>query len=210
MKPEKIKAALGIQTGDLIRTSYGQKVFVVHSFTAPHYVLTGLDYFIILDHPEISLTLTEQGVKTRSDQFSQINDIRQVGDRWFTAQNDQIYVERPHREPAPARSLFDLIDPHDAPEVLPVPPPYTLNPAVDYLAGPRRAWHCEACGTDFNTPQPDHLVTHDCGTRDRALEIYYVQAPAPDDRRKFTSYYCMTLDHTGYEPSAYQPESKAA
>jgi hypothetical protein len=210
MKPRQINRALGIQTRDIIRTSYSQKVFVVHSIIAPHYVITGLDYFIILDHPEISLTLIEEGSTPRSDHYSYINDVRQVGDRWFTALNDEIFVERPACAPVIARSLLDLIDPPNAAAELPIPPPYTLNPAVAYTAGPGRAWHCAACGVDFNTAQPSRFAVHACGTNEAAREIYYVQAPALDDRRMFTSYYCMTIDHTRYEPSAYQPERAAA
>ncbi|HEY0174456.1 MAG TPA: hypothetical protein VGB98_25795 [Pyrinomonadaceae bacterium] len=197
----RIVRALGIQTGDVIRAGVGGKVYEVAGVGQPRNVLVNPRYVIILDHPETSLSLIERG-QPRGGHY-QINDVRREGGRWFTAANVEIYVERPPRAPVPAASLFDLIDPPDAVEELAAPAPYSLNPRVDYHAGPRRVWRCEDCGEDFNTPGPSFLCAHGCGGPNGAIPVYYVQAPEPGDRRTFTSYALMTLNHGRYEAISY-------
>lgn len=200
MKDTRIKSALGIQTGDILKTSHGSGPFLVKSIHGPFTHFKEVSSIVILDHPEISLTLATPN-SGRAGASGWISNVRRVGDRWFSAMNDEILITRPEREPVQPVTLFDLIDPPDAVEELPMQPPYELNPAVDYQAGSRRVWHCESCKTDFNAvPTNKYWCRHDCGTQMVAKQIYYVQAPAPEDRRPYISYYVMTLNSYLYAP----------
>jgi hypothetical protein len=204
---QKIVGALGLQTGDVIRTSYRSRTFQIHGMNAPRYVLggDGFGYAIILDHPEISLIVGEAGSWPGGRHDSLINDVRQVGVRWYTASNDEvILIDRPRQEPTAPTSLFDLIEPPDRIEGLKAREPYSFQPGVDYKAGCLRVWQCEACGEDFNDePTSGIMRWHDCGPRSRAIPIYYVESPASDDRRPFTSYALMTLNRKAYAPTEY-------
>lgn len=201
----KIVRALGLQTGDVIRMSYGGRTFQIHGINAPRYVLRGVGYVIILDHPEISLSVGEAGSWPGGRHDSIINDVRQAGGGWRTSANDELFlIDRPRQEPTRPASLLDLIDPPDAAEELQALEPYSYQPGVDYKAGCLRVWQCETCGEDFNDePGGGILRWHGCGPRSRAIPVYYVEAPAPDDRRPFTSYCLMTLNHAAYAPAEY-------
>lgn len=208
MQQGRIKRALGIQTGDVLTTSYKSGPYLVHQITGPFTHFEEVGAVVILDHPEISLSLTSPNAQ-RHGISGWINNIRQVGDRWFTAMNDEVLITRPERAPVQPVTLLDLIDPPDQIEELPAQAPYRLNPAVDYTAGPRRVWHCGACGADFNAvPGNKYWCKHDCGTEAVAKEIFYVQAPAPDDRRPYISYYVMTLNSYRYAPVPYYRQTK--
>ena len=234
---KKRRRALGIETGDIVRTSYGTGLYVVQSFFGPVYVTREIGAVVVRDHPEISLALSPLG---KEQVGAYINDVRRVGDRWFTAQNDEVIVERPERAPVVATSLLDLIDPPDAVEEIPMPAPYQFDEAVDYEAGANRVWHCPTCGKDFNGELEtrrnhsswceskggdyeelcdcDGRVTmlpyclHDCGTSATAERIYYMKAPADDDLRRYPSYYVVTLNHAVYEalPNRRQARAEAA
>jgi hypothetical protein len=153
-----------------------------------------------LDHPEISLTLlSPRASKKRAGGY--INNIRQVGDSWLTAQNDELFVTRPEPAYVEPATLFDIFDPPNKVEILPIQSPYQLNPLVDYESGPRHTWRCEACHTDFNAvPSNKYWCKHNCGSDLVAKEIHYVRAPHPDDRRPYVSYYVMTLNSYRYDP----------
>jgi len=195
-----IKSALGIYTGDLITTSYNTGPYIIHHVHGPITSFTGVGYLVILDHPEISLTLSTPNAK-RKGTGGYINNIRQVNDRWYTAQNNEIFITRPYQAPAAPTTLFDLMKPPHEVDFLPTPPPYQFNPCVDYDAGPRRTWHCDDCHVDFNaTPSNRYWCRHDCQHQSIAKEVFYVRAPQPNDRRPYISYYVMTLNSDRYAP----------
>lgn len=209
MTTTRIKAALGIQTGDILNTSYNSGPYLVKSIHGPFTHFEEVSGIVILDHPEISLTLATPNAQ-RTGASGWISNVRQVGDRWFSAMNDEILITRPEREPVLPVTLFDLIDSPDAVEELPMQEPYQLNPEVDYKAGSRRVFHCGSCNTDFNAvPTNKHWCKHDCGTEMVAKQIYYVEAPAPDDRRPYISYYVMTLNSYLYAPVPDYRKTKA-
>lgn len=202
MKPASlpIQSALGIQTGDMLNTSYNSGPYLVHSIHGPFTYFENSGSLVIIDHAEISLSLTIPGA-IRKGPSDYINNIRQVDHRWFTAQNAEIFITRHEKPATQAASLFDIFDPPGTVEVLPIPPLYQLNPKVNYKAGPRRAWHCESCHADFNAvPTNKYYYKHDCGSDRVALQIFYVVAPAPDDRRPYFGYYVMTLNSLLYGP----------
>jgi hypothetical protein len=210
MKDEMIRRALGIETGDGVTTSYGSGPYVVIDVTAPFTHFEETFGVVILDHPEVCLTLGAPGALKKGT-CGWINNVRRVGDRWFNAMNDEIFVSRAERAPVRPSTLLDLIDPPDRVEELPAREPYAFDPSVDYRAGSRRVWRCAACGADFNSdPVPRREVCfHDCGTAAAAKQIYFVEAPAEDDRRRYASYYVMTLNRTAYRPLADERNNAA-
>lgn len=204
--PARIKSALGIQTGDLVTTSYNSGPYIVHHIHGPITHFSGVGHLVILDHPEISLILSTPGAK-RKGTAGFINNIRQINNRWYTEQNAEVFINRPPLLDREATSLLDLFDPPNQVGILPIPPLHALNPSVNYEAGPRRTWHCPECNIDFNaTPSHNHYCEHDCQTV--ADEMFYVRAPHPDDRRPHYSYYVVTLNSYQYGPiPSYQNKS---
>jgi hypothetical protein len=199
-----IHSALGIQTGDIITTSYNTGPYIIHHIRGPFTYFTGVGHLVILDHPEISLTLSTPNAK-RKGTGGFINNIRQVNNRWYTAQNDELFITRRQVVPLAPTTFFDIFDPPDQVEILPTPPLYQLNPSVDYDAGPRRTWHCDNCNVDFNAiPTNRYWCQHDCDDEPIATEIFYVRAPQPDDRRPYVSYSVMTLNSDRYAPIRQQ------
>ena len=198
--PPSKQSALGIQTGDHIATSYNTGPYIIHHIHGPFTYFTGVSHLVILDHAEISLTLSTPTAK-RKGTAGFINNIRQVHDRWNTAQNDELFITRPPLVTLAPTTLFDIFDPPNQVEPLPTPPLYQLNPSVDYDAGPRRTWHCDNCNVDFNAiPTNRYWCRHDCADETIAKEIFFVRAPEPDDRRRYISYYVMTLNSYPYAP----------
>lgn len=197
--------ALGIRTHDQITTSYQTGPYTVRYIHGPftHYKTVGS--LIILDHLEISLALcSTSNPKQRA--LSCINNIRQVGERWFSASNDELFLSRELRPQLAPRSLLDIIDPPDEVFSLPIPLPYQLDTNVDYEAGPRRTWHCQSCSVDFNAiPQNRHWCRHNCNSALVAQSVYYVRAPPPDDRRRYFGYYIMELNSIPYGPLNSKP-----
>ena len=202
----RIEEALGIRTYDHVTTSYQTGPYIVRYIHGPFTHFKTVSSLIILDHPEICLTLSSTSNPKQRAAHSYINNIRQVGDRWFTALNDELFV---CREPIPQltpQTLLEIIEPPATVYTLPIPPPYTLNPNVDYDAGPQRTWHCEACIVDFNAiPTNPYSCRHNCYSPIVAKRIYYVRSPPPDDRRTYVSYYVMELNSTSYAPLNSKP-----
>lgn len=202
--PDRIEEALGIRTHDRLTTSYQTGPYTVRYIHGPFTHFKTVGSLIILDHPEISLTLSPTN-NPKQRVYSYINNIRQVGDKWFTALNDELFVSRELPLQLPPRTLLEIIDPPGTVYTLPIPPPYQLNPNVDYDAGPLRTWHCEACTVDFNSiPTNPHWCRHNCNSPIVAKSVYYVRSPPPDDRRTYLSYYVMELNSTSYEPLNYK------
>lgn len=196
-----IHSALGIHTADVVTTSYNTGPYIIHHIHGPFTHFTGVGHLVILDHPEISLTVSTPNAK-RKGTGGFINNIRRVNHRWYTAQNDELFITRPQLIPFAPTTLFDIFDPPEQVLVLPTPPLYQLDPSVDYDAGPRRTWHCDNCNVDFNAiPTNRYWCQHDCEDEPIPKEIFYVRAPQPDDRRPYVSYYVMTLNSERYTPT---------
>lgn len=155
--------ALGIATGDIIRTSYDTGPYEVWAIHGPSYVTSWLDVETMLDgiavrdYQVIGLSLIGLGDKVREDyQFYSISDVRREGDRWFTDHlNSEVFVEK--RTSAVLQAdLFASVPPE--------PAPYRFTPGVTYLTDPdhdiRPAWRCDRCRRDFNAPyrtNPAHI-----------------------------------------------------
>lgn len=148
------KRALGIATGDIVRTSYGTGPYEVWDIWGPHRFIANPTEITIWAHPVIFLSmvaLTETGepiVPRGNDGFYGINEIRQEGDRWFNF-SGEVFVT-PGSSSVQA-SLFD-----QGPDA----PKYPLQEGVNYQHD--RVWHCPQCGRDFDDsqlPEPPIEVT---------------------------------------------------
>ena len=143
------QSAFGIQTGDIVRTSYGSGPFRVFSIYGPRYWDRGVGDIVIRTWPVISLGLSRPDHPKKDGEYI-INYIRQEGDRWFTDSNDEVFVEK-----APGQFQISMFG------TCPVAEPYLFDPAVDYTV--KDVWKCDRCG-DFNAPRPEgHPYWHpDC------------------------------------------------
>lgn len=152
------KTALGIQTGDLVKTSYGTGPFEVWDISEPYNRGERLEGVLsVFAYPMVGLTLITPGHKARSDcDFSYINNVRQLPEGWVTPSGERIFIERPASPPALPLDIFR--------SYLPMPAPYQARAGVDYEAGHRRVWHCEVCGLDFNVEQVDRYNPPNCPT----------------------------------------------
>ena len=136
----KYQTALGISTGDQIRTSCGTGG-IVTGITNPHYVDDEFSRKIISTWPVINVTY---------DGVNPINNIRQDGDRWFTDDNDEIHVAHGTNETQQQMDMFS--------SVLEAPEPYRFQEGVDYS---HNAWSCDQCG-DFNAEPENYNLRWHC------------------------------------------------
>lgn len=153
MSDERIfKTALGIQTGDLVKTSYGTGPFEVWDISEPYNRIDRLDNTLaVFAYPMISLVLVYPGDIGHA---GHINNVRQIPDGWATPDGDRIFVERPATSPS---LPLDLFRSHP-----PMPTPYQTRVGVDYEAGHRKVWHCDTCGLDFNAAAAERYAPADC------------------------------------------------
>jgi len=124
----KYQTALGISTGDQVRTSYGTGGVVTH-ISAPHFVDEEVGRKIIHTCPVVSVMLDGDKV---------INGIRQEGERWFTDANDEVFFTRRQGEVEQQIDMFA--------SAMEMPKPYSFQTGVDYT---HNVWTCGSCG-DFN------------------------------------------------------------
>lgn len=80
MRPQQ--TALGISTGDIVRTSYGTGPYEVRTIIGPEFSAEGV--------PLIHLILTVPGSSDRGRYY--INDVRRSGDGWLCGRADELYV----------------------------------------------------------------------------------------------------------------------
>lgn len=140
---------LGIETGDMVRTSYGSGPYEVWAILGPAY--WELDYaaLCVRDHPVMSLILVHPGIVPEWEhELFYINELACENGR-YSSGSGEVFVEKPdHRPPMELPGLT-------ADEDYEVTGPYQFQEGVDYragniLAGDERVWHCKRCGTDFN------------------------------------------------------------
>jgi hypothetical protein len=75
------QTALGISTGDIVRTSYGTGPYVVRAIVGPTFAQDGT--------PLLDLVLSVPGERSRYD----INDVIRIGNGWFSRGGaDELYV----------------------------------------------------------------------------------------------------------------------
>ena len=143
------KEALGIAVGDIITTSYGSGPYRVTHIWGPKTWYAIYNEMTIWPYPIISLILSHVDFNQRTTAY--INNVHREGDRWFTdcvsylGERSEVFVQKPDTPTPPMQiSLFTQVE----------PPPYQLQPDVDYNAGDGHVWHCNQCGTDFNADRP--------------------------------------------------------
>lgn len=150
------KAALGIQTGDLVTAVYPSGFtsvqYIVVSVSAPHYVSRYPFALVVRHWPVVCLEMARNPEDLGSRETrSYMNDIRRDDDgTWWTDMGDQVLVERPGRHVIPFQRSLTGGPLHTG-------SPYDFQPGVQYPVYPdgRRmspvsAWKCEPCGKDFN------------------------------------------------------------
>jgi len=154
------KEALGIATGDVVRTSYGTGPYYVWNIHGPRYTERGVGYFAVWPFPIVSLVLVRSidGFPMSfpdSYSFSYINAVYlRVDGRWFSGQ-DEVFVTTPRMGQAQQMNLFAIAQE--------LPPPYEFQPGVDYFGGDGTVWKCPTCEADFNAPKiEEHNPIH-CG-----------------------------------------------
>jgi hypothetical protein len=134
--------ALGIATGDIVRTSYGTGPYEVYQVHGPTCWSEWTGALTIWPYPVVSLTCIEPGEKFPywTERQFYLNNLHREGDRYFDNGHSEILVER---RPGPIlqMALFD-----QNPEVA----PYQYQDGVDYGAGDLYVFHCRECGKDFN------------------------------------------------------------
>lgn len=138
------QTALGIQTGDIVTTSYNTGPYEVWSIHGPH-LWEKHSHYIIYPWPIVHLTLVyAKGYHLFGKPgLSYVNEIHQEGNRWLTTVGDEVIVTPP---PNGYPNLqIDMLRSYPPP-----PKPYPFQDGVDYEAGHRRVWHCHRCGLDFN------------------------------------------------------------
>lgn len=175
---------LGIGVGDGITTSYHDTPYEVIEVSEPEkFYWDGDNEIFIFDHPVVNLVLRD----LRDNSTAWISTIRQVGNRWFTEQNDEIFVKKT------GDSQPDLF--FEIPE-------YPFEDGVNYKAGVGKVWRCSRCERDFNTKRKNKLPNccPDCGWT--TIPIFYIAAPPDDDFRPRPSVFSVALNFEEYAPYA--------
>jgi hypothetical protein len=167
------REVLGIRVGDMVTTSYGTGPYEVWAMTAPRQVTCYPSTLIIRTWPVVDLALvpveeTSGGAERR---FCGINDVRKVGDRWFTDRQDEVWVQANSRALAlPIHPLYSYP---------PLPEPYAFQQGVDYRAGHRQVWHCARCGRDWNEGKKQRWETAWCpACQGRGIAISFMHDPS--------------------------------
>lgn len=148
---------LGIETWDLVSTSYNSGPYRVTHVSRPTYWFAYIGGAHVTTYPTISITgisPDHQGPIQEWHQFY-LNNVRREGDRWF-AGDDEIYLEK-----ADARPAMEMPDLFSATADDPCERPYAFQNGVNYRVEDGLLWHCHRCARDFNTAV-------EWGTRDKA------------------------------------------
>jgi len=82
MPEQASRTALGITTGDIVRTSYGTGPYVVQAIIGPEFSDESVS------HIHLILTLPDSSDRGRY----YINDVRRSGDGWACGHADELYV----------------------------------------------------------------------------------------------------------------------
>lgn len=133
------QCALGIETGDILRTSYNTGPYKVLSIRGPYNTeQVGSELYILRDTC-ISVRL-QHTVSKGIDYW--INGICKRDERWLSGK-DEIFVEKPPKRANLPIDMF-LSYPQE-------PEPYCCQPDVDYS---NTVWKCEKCRRDYNWQPP--------------------------------------------------------
>ena len=145
------RVALGIEIGDIVMTSYDTGPYEIDSISDPYvYERYGSELYIF-SAPCVGVSCFPIDAVRIESNRCYINDIRQVGERWFTRRGDEVYVQKPAARPSMPVDMFYSYPP--------VPPLRTFDPTVDYT---QHAWTCEKCERDFNWTPPERYAMPRC------------------------------------------------
>jgi hypothetical protein len=129
----------GIETGDIIRTSYNTGPYLLMGITPPT-CISRFPGSIVIHDPTISLLLKSPG-KTEP---SGINYVHPIDGRFFGSNGDEIFIEKPVKRRDFQVDMFE--------SYLPDATPYSFRDGVDYAldqSKQRGIWKCKKHG-DYN------------------------------------------------------------
>lgn len=188
-----VTEALGISVGDKVWTSYGSNIYFVKEITAPTKFHKSCLQFVIRDHETIHLVLSDADGKSNTPSY--IGNIRRVSSsRWATDMNDEIFVEKTGVKTVVQLDLFAEPEVSSAPD-------YAFQNNCDYRAGAGKVWHCVRCNRDFNTIEFSRQSVRCPECAASTIPIFFMPAPAPDDRRPYPSEHLVTLNFLDYVAS---------
>lgn len=131
---------LGLETGDLIRTSYGTEG-IVKLIGKPRYVSYAFFHVFVYPQPIVSILFEGGGNLTGvcyRDGIWQSNHGR-----------DQYEIIKPETRPDMRVDMFDSY-------LSPVDEPYRFQDGVDYNC--QYVWRCDPCGIDYNHGKDGHCT----------------------------------------------------
>lgn len=175
--------ALGIGVGDVVWTSYGSSdPYTVEKISGPYYwEVMAYGAIMIRTWPVIALVCRP----VRGGHECYLNSIRRDGIRWFTDQNDEVFV-RKGLAPVQQLSMFMLM-------LNPRSLPYSFKVGVDYsLNG--QVWRCDRCG-DFNAPRPMNFRRADCVVCGRYADAEVKLMRPREPGRSYYSAYQVALGY---------------
>ncbi len=138
---------LGIETGDLVRTSYGTGPYEVVQVSKPTFTMKMVGDLVVFPWPVISLVCIMPGVPPRGDNGHYwLNEIHREGARYVSGGSywnhpDEIFVEKKCSTYV-AMDLFSSIEEG--------PIPYPFQSGVDYTVLDGELWKCPRCNLDYN------------------------------------------------------------
>ncbi|HRH47011.1 MAG TPA: hypothetical protein PKY82_35520 [Pyrinomonadaceae bacterium] len=191
----KISEAFGIEIGDIIWGNYGNyepTKYEVTRITKPALFNDYSLYIYIYSQPVIHIGARDIGSKGEGN--ASFGTIRQVGGRYFSSQNDEIFIEKPRQRAVLQRDLFALLEASEDPLQ------YPFQEGVDYRRGAGLVWNCEKCDRDFNTEFKMKLpCRHECGST--STPIFYFDFPKTVTTDRYPSTFLVSLNFEDYLPN---------
>ena len=171
------QSTVGIIAGDIVTTSYGTGPYTVVCVTPPRYVDKIVGGLVVRTWPVSSLVLVRCDSLDKTRCY--INDVRRLPDgRWFTDQNDEIFVQPNPNAACPVQMQLFAVQCGD---------PYEFQPGVDYAG---QVWQCGRCGADFNAEKLGYDTAWHCNFP--ALRLT-VMPPRPEPPARALSGLQVTL-----------------
>lgn len=133
------QTALGIETGDILTTSWNTGPYIIEHISAPKYVRQDCFGNIFV---RTRATTSLWGQSNSNGQTWYVNGVNRSEQGYFSY-NDPIEIIKPEK-----RIGFHLVDMFDSYLDSLIDEPYQFQDGVDYITVD--PWHCKHCGLDFN------------------------------------------------------------
>ncbi len=178
--------ALGIEVGDKVWQmigTYQGTPYRVESIHGPYFWATGNIAVIVWPYPVVSLTLKSWNYPKDYQRYG-INDIHKDGDRWFTDQGDEVFVEKPKNRKILQIDLFSFSKSKNI-----YSDAYKFSPDVDY-SDPNKVFKCKKCSLDFNGEMSSWTTPYCpvCGVNAGVSDKIIVMERVKPGKKYFSSY----------------------